>query len=173
MCEDVPLVIPEINPEHLGLIEIQRENRGWDGALIKNPNCSVITLAPTLKALDIFGLESIHVSTLQAVSGAGKSGMDELFNQTRGVYMNEPEHKFQETFQKRIAFNVIPHIDVFMEDGATKEEWKMMVETKKILDPQIKVHATCVRVPVFIGHAEAVNLELESPLTAENALFPA
>jgi len=109
------------------------------------------------------------VSTYQSTSGAGKKAMDELFNQTRGVYMNEPEKKFQEVFTKAIAFNVIPHIDVFMDDGYTKEEWKMAVETKKILDPKIKVTATCVRVPVFIGHAEAVTIEFEKPISAEDA----
>ena len=162
MDPDVPLVVPEVNPD--ALAGYRKKN------IIANPNCSTIQMVVALKPLhDTAGIKRVIVSTYQSVSGAGKSGMDELFNQTRGVYMNEPEHKFQETFQKRIAFNVIPHIDVFMEDGATKEEWKMVVETKKILDPKIKVHATCVRVPVFIGHAEAINLELEKPLTAEEA----
>jgi aspartate-semialdehyde dehydrogenase len=118
---------------------------------------------------DLFQIERIVVATYQSVSGAGKEAMDELFNQTRGVFMNEPEHKFQEVFPKPIAFNVIPQIDLFMEDGSTKEEWKMMVETKKILDPKIKVTATCVRVPVFIGHAEAVNIQFAKPVTADEA----
>jgi aspartate-semialdehyde dehydrogenase len=107
------------------------------------------------------------VATYQSTSGAGKDGMDELFNQTRGVYVNEPVRP--EEFTKQIAFNVIPHIDVFMDDGYTKEEWKMMVETKKILDPAIKLTATCVRVPVFVGHAEAVNIEFENPISEEEA----
>jgi aspartate-semialdehyde dehydrogenase len=107
------------------------------------------------------------VATYQSVSGSGKDGMDELFNQTRGIYVNEPVRP--EQFTKQIAFNVIPHIDVFMDDGSTKEEWKMVVETKKILDPAIKVHATCVRVPVFVGHAEAVNIEFENPIDEDAA----
>ncbi len=162
MDPDVPLVVPEVNPD--AIAGYSKKN------IIANPNCSTIQMVVALKPLhDVAGIKRVIVSTYQSVSGAGKSGMDELFNQTRGVYMNEPEHKFQETFQKKIAFNVIPHIDVFMDDGTTKEEWKMMVETKKILDPKIKVHATCVRVPVFIGHAEAINLEMENPITAEEA----
>ena len=162
MDPDVPLVVPEVNPEAIG--EYRNKN------IIANPNCSTIQMVVALKPLhDAAGIKRIVVSTYQSVSGAGKAAMDELFDQTRGIYVNEPEHKFQENFSKPIAFNVIPHIDAFMEDGSTKEEWKMMAETKKILDPKIKVHATCVRVPVFIGHAEAVNLDLESPLSAEEA----
>ena len=162
MDPDVPLVVPEVNPEAIA----QYRNKN----IIANPNCSTIQMVVALKPLhDVAGIKRIVVSTYQSVSGAGKAAMDELFNQTRGIYVNEPEHRFQKTFSKPIAFNVIPHIDVFMEDGSTKEEWKMMVETKKILDKKIMVHATCVRVPVFIGHAEAVNLDLESPLSAEEA----
>ena len=118
---------------------------------------------------DLAGIKRVVVATYQSVSGSGKSAMDELFNQTRGIYMNEPFHKSQENFTKQIAFNVIPHIDVFMDDGNTKEEWKMVAETKKILDPDIAVAATCVRVPVFIGHGEAVNLEFEQPVTEHQA----
>jgi aspartate-semialdehyde dehydrogenase len=162
MEPDVPLVVPEVNPE--AIAQYRQRN------IIANPNCSTIQMVVALKPLhDAAGIRRVVVSTYQSVSGAGKAGMDELFNQTRGIYMNEPENKFQEKFTKPIAFNVIPHIDVFMEDGSTKEEWKMMVETKKILDPYIQVHATCVRVPVFIGHAEAVNIELETPLGADEA----
>ena len=162
MDPEVPLVVPEVNPD--AIADYTKKN------IIANPNCSTIQMVVALKPIhDAVGIKRVVVSTYQSVSGAGKSAMDELFNQTRGVYMNEPEHKFQANFSKPISFNVIPHIDMFMEDGATKEEWKMMVETKKILDPKIKVHATCVRVPVFIGHAEAVNLELEESLSAEQA----
>ena len=162
MDPEIPLVVPEVNPE--AIAEYRNKN------IIANPNCSTIQLVVALKPIhDAAGIKRVVVSTYQSVSGAGKAGMDELFNQTRGIYINEPEHKFQENFSKPIAFNVIPHIDVFMDDGSTKEEWKMVVETKKILDSEIRVHATCVRVPVFIGHAESVNLELETPLTAESA----
>lgn len=162
MDPDVPLVVPEVNPEDIA----DYRNRN----IIANPNCSTIQMVVALKPLhDAAGIKRVVVSTYQSVSGAGKSAMDELFNQTRGMYMNEPEQKYKENFSKSIAFNVIPQIDVFMEDGSTKEEWKMMVETKKILDPHILVHATCVRVPVFIGHAEAINLEFESPLSADEA----
>jgi aspartate-semialdehyde dehydrogenase len=136
--------------------------------IIANPNCSTAQLVVALKPLhDRFGIKRVVVSTYQSVSGAGKEGMDELDLQTKGLYsLKEAEPK---KFSKRIAFNVIPHIDVFMEDGFTKEEWKMTVETKKILDPKIKLTATCVRVPVFIGHSEAVNIECEQPITAEEA----
>ena len=162
MDPDVPLVVPEVNP---GAIAGYRKKN-----IIANPNCSTIQMVVALKPLhDLFKIERVVVSTYQSVSGAGKEAMDELFNQTRGVYMNEPEYKFQEVFPKPIAFNVIPQIDVFMEDGYTKEEWKMMVETKKILDPKIKVSATCVRVPVFIGHAEAVNVQFAKPVSADEA----
>ncbi|MEE2761177.1 MAG: aspartate-semialdehyde dehydrogenase [Pseudomonadota bacterium] len=162
MDPDVPLVVPEVNPEALA----DWRNRN----IIANPNCSTIQMVVALKPLhDLASINRVVVSTYQSVSGAGKAAMDELFNQTRGVYMNEPEEKFQENFTKPIAFNVIPHIDSFMEDGTTKEEWKMVVETKKILDPTIRVNATCVRVPVFIGHAEAINLEFEYTISAAEA----
>ena len=162
MDPEVPLVVPEVNPE--AIAEFRNRN------IIANPNCSTIQLVVALKPLhDLAGIRRVIVSTYQSVSGAGKSGMDELFNQTKGIYMNEPEHKYQETFSKQIAFNAIPHIDIFMEDGTTKEEWKMMVETKKILDPEIRLAATCVRVPVFVGHAESVNIEFENPISTDEA----
>jgi len=160
MDPDVPLVVPEVNPE--ALASFGRKN------IIANPNCSTIQMVVALKPLhDLARIRRVVVSTYQSVSGAGKAGMDELFDQTKGIYVNDPMVK--EEFTKQIAFNVIPHIDVFMEDGATKEEWKMVVETKKILDPAIKVSATCVRVPVFIGHAESVNVEFEDPIDAQAA----
>ena len=162
MDPDVPLVVPEVNA--YALADYRNKN------IIANPNCSTIQMVVALAPLhELVTINRVVVSTYQAVSGAGKSGMDELFNQTKGIYINEPEHKFLETFTKPIAFNVIPHIDVFMDDGSTKEEWKMVVETKKIIDPSIKVSATCVRVPVFVGHAEAVTLEFEHPISAEEA----
>ena len=162
MDPEVPLVVPEVNPE--AIAEFRNRN------IIANPNCSTIQLVVALKPLhDLARIRRVIVSTYQSVSGAGKSGMDELFNQTKGIYMNEPEHKYQETFSKQIAFNAIPHIDIFMEDGTTKEEWKMMVETKKILDPEIRLTATCVRVPVFVGHAESVNIEFENPISTDEA----
>ena len=162
MDPEVPLVVPEVNAETIANYKAKN--------IIANPNCSTIQMVVALKPLhDEVGINRVVVSTYQSVSGAGKSAMDELFNQTRGIYANEPEQKFMENFTKSIAFNVIPHIDVFMEDGSTKEEWKMSVETKKIIDPSIEVHANCVRVPVFIGHAEWVNVELNSPLSYENA----
>jgi aspartate-semialdehyde dehydrogenase len=160
MDPDVPLVVPEVNPHHIA--EYQKKN------IIANPNCSTIQMVMALKPLhDIAKIKRVVVSTYQSVSGAGKDAMDELFNQTRAIFMNnklEPQE-----FRKQIAFNVIPQIDVFMDDRGTKEEWKMAVETKKILDPAIKVHANCVRVPVFIGHAEMVNVEFESEITVEQA----
>ena len=160
MDPDVPLVVPEVNPD--GLAGYARRN------IIANPNCSTIQMVVALKPLhDLARIRRVVVATYQSTSGAGKDGMDELFNQTRGIYVNEPVKK--QEFTKQIAFNVIPHIDVFMEDGSTKEEWKMVVETKKILDPAIKVHATCVRVPVFVGHAEAINIEFENPISEEEA----
>jgi aspartate-semialdehyde dehydrogenase len=160
MDPDVPLVIPEVNAH--AIAGYTKRN------IIANPNCSTIQMLVALKPLhDMAKITRIVVSTYQSVSGAGKEAMDELFVQTRGIYVNDPMTR--EQFTKQIAFNVIPHIDVFMDDGMTKEEWKMMVETKKILDPAIKVTATCVRVPVFIGHAEAVNVEFERPITAEEA----
>jgi len=160
MDPDVPLVVPEVNPDSIAGYERRH--------IIANPNCSTIQLVVALKPLhDLARIKRIVVATYQAVSGSGKDAMDELFNQTRGVFMNHPAKP--EIFPKQIAFNAIPHIDVFMEDGSTKEEWKMMVETKKILDPAIKLTATCVRVPVFIGHAEAINVEFESPISEEEA----
>ena len=160
MDPDVPLVVPEVNPAAIA----QYKKRG----IIANPNCSTMQLVVALKPLhDHARIKRVVVATYQSVSGAGRDAMDELFNQTRSVYVNDPIKK--EQFTKQIAFNVIPHIDVFMEDGSTKEEWKMAVETRKILDPDIAVTATCVRVPVFIGHAEAVNVEFERPIDEDEA----
>ncbi len=160
MDPDVPLVVPEVNPE--ALAGYAKRN------IIANPNCSTIQMVVALKPLhDLARIRRVVVATYQSTSGAGKDGMDELFNQTRGIYVNEPVKP--EQFTKQIAFNVIPHIDVFMDDGATKEEWKMVVETKKILDPAIKVIATCVRVPVFVGHSEAINIEFENPVSEQEA----
>ena len=160
MDPDVPLVVPEVNPE--AIAGYGKRN------IIANPNCSTIQMVLALKPLhELARIKRAVVATYQSTSGGGKEAMDELFNQTRGIYVNEPVRP--EIFTKQIAFNVIPHIDVFMEDGFTKEEWKMVVETKKILDPSIKVVATCVRVPVFIGHSEAISLEFESPISVEEA----
>ena len=158
--QDVPLIVPEVNPDAISLFT--RKN------IIANPNCSTAQLVVALKPLhDRATIKRVVVATYQSVSGAGKEGMDELFTQTRAVFVADPvENK---KFTKRIAFNVIPHIDVFMDDGSTKEEWKMVAETKKMLDPKIKLTATCVRVPVFIGHSEAVNIEFEKPITADEA----
>lgn len=158
--QDVPLIVPEVNPD--AITGFTRKN------IIANPNCSTAQMLVALKPLhDAATITRVVVATYQSVSGAGKDGMDELFTQTRAVYVADPvENK---KFTKRIAFNVIPHIDVFMEDGYTKEEWKMMAETKKMLDPKIKLTATCVRVPVFIGHSEAVNVEFEKPISADEA----
>ncbi|HUZ73281.1 MAG TPA: aspartate-semialdehyde dehydrogenase [Stellaceae bacterium] len=161
MDKDVPLVVPEVNPQAIALYD----KRG----IIANPNCSTIQMVVALKPLhDRARIRRVVVATYQSVSGAGREAMDELFTQTRGVYVNDPITR--ERFTKQIAFNCIPHIDVFMDDGSTKEEWKMAAETRKILDPDIKVTATCVRVPVFIGHAEAVNVEFERPLSDADAL---
>jgi aspartate-semialdehyde dehydrogenase len=136
--------------------------------IIAHPNCSTAQLVVALKPIhDRARIRRVVVATYQSVSGAGKDAMDELFRQTRAVYVSDGIET--KKFPKRIAFNVIPHVDVFMEDGSTKEDWKMMVATKTILDPKIKLTATCVRVPVFISHCEAVNLELETPLSAEEA----
>ncbi|MBK5921315.1 aspartate-semialdehyde dehydrogenase [Rhodothalassium salexigens] len=159
MDPDVPLVVPEVNPDALG----QASKR-----IIANPNCSTAQMVVALKPLhDRAILRRVSVATYQAVSGAGKAASDELFTQTRNIFVNqEPE---PEAFTKQIAFNVIPHIDVFMDDGATKEEWKMVVETKKILDPKVRVFATCVRVPVFVGHAEALHLEFAQPIEPDEA----
>jgi aspartate-semialdehyde dehydrogenase len=152
--------VPEVNPD--AVAGFTRKN------IIANPNCSTAQLVVALKPLhDVARIKRVVVATYQSVSGAGKEGMDELFEQTRAVFVADPVTA--KKFTKRIAFNVIPHIDVFMEDGSTKEEWKMVAETKKILDPKIKLTATCVRVPVFIGHSEAVNLEFEKPITADEA----
>ena len=160
MEPDVPLVVPEVNPQAIA----QYEKRG----IIANPNCSTIQMVVALKPLhDLAGIKRIVVATYQSVSGAGRAAMDELFSQTRAVYVNDPIKP--ELLSKQIAFNVIPHIDVFMDDGSTKEEWKMAVETRKILDPDIAITATCVRVPVFIGHAEAINVEFARPLSEERA----
>src|SRR3954462_6943201 len=160
MDPEIPLVVPEVNPEAL---------RGFKKRnIIANPNCSTIQMVVALKPLhDEFRIKRVVVSTYQSVSGAGKEGMDELFNHTKSSFVHEQSPP--EQFTKEIAFNCIPHIDKFMDDGSTKEEWKMVVETKKILDPAIAVHATCVRVPVFIGHGEAVNVEFETAVTAGEA----
>ena len=160
MDPDVPLVVPEVNADAA---------RGFvNKYIIANPNCSTIQLVVALKPLhDKAKIKRVVVSTYQSVSGAGKDAMDELFSQTRAIYVSDPVEP--KKFAKRIAFNVIPHIDVFMDDGSTKEEWKMVAETKKILDPKIKLTATCVRVPVFISHSEAVNIEFEHPITADEA----
>ena len=157
---DVPLVVPEVNAEAVRGVRKK--------GIIANPNCSTAQLVVALKPLhDYATIKRVVVATYQSVSGAGKDGMDELDRQTKALYsLQEVEAK---KFPKRIAFNLIPHIDVFMEDGYTKEEWKMVAETKKILDPKIKLTATCVRVPVFIGHSEAVNVEFEKPITADEA----
>lgn len=159
MDPDVPLIVPEVNPE-----EIHNAKRG----IIANPNCSTIQMVVALKPLhDAATVKRVVVSTYQSVSGSGKEAMDELFNQTKGVYTNQTP--VPSVYPKQIAFNAIPQIDAFMDDGMTKEEWKMMVETKKILDPKIKVCASCVRIPTFIGHAEMVNVELENELSAAQA----
>ncbi|WP_027153680.1 aspartate-semialdehyde dehydrogenase [Mesorhizobium sp. WSM2561] len=158
--QDVPLIVPEVNPDAIWLFT--RKN------IIANPNCSTAQLVVALKPLhDLATIKRVVVATYQSVSGAGKEGMDELFTQTRAVFVADQVDV--KKFTKRIAFNVIPHIDVFLDDGFTKEEWKMVAETKKMLDPKIKLTATCVRVPVFIGHSEAVNIEFEKPITAEEA----
>ena len=160
---NVPLIVPEVNSN-----EIKKYKKELGGInIISNPNCSTIQLVVALKPLhDNFKIKRVVVSTYQATSGAGKPAMDELFNQTKGIFVNQ-EVKSEE-FTKQIAFNVIPHIDIFMDDGSTKEEWKMVFETKKILDPSINIISTCVRVPVFIGHSEAVFVELEKPYEEKN-----
>ncbi|PPD43694.1 MAG: aspartate-semialdehyde dehydrogenase [Methylocystis sp.] len=157
---DVPLIVPEVNAD---------ASRGFvKKNIIANPNCSTAQLVVALKPLhDAAKITRVVVSTYQSVSGAGKEAMDELFAQTRSVFVSDPVES--KKFPKRIAFNLIPQIDVFMEDGFTKEEWKMVAETKKILDPKIKLVATCVRVPVFISHSEAVNIEFENPISADEA----
>jgi aspartate-semialdehyde dehydrogenase len=160
MEPDIPLIVPEVNPDAID--DYSKRN------IIANPNCSTAQLVVALKPLhDAATIKRVVVSTYQSVSGAGKAGMDELFQQSRAIFVGDPVEP--KVFTKQIAFNVIPHIDVFLDDGSTKEEWKMMVETKKILDPKIKLNATCVRVPVFVGHAEAINIEFENELSAEAA----
>src|SRR5271166_3928109 len=157
---DVPLIVPEVNAD--AVAGYKKKN------IIANPNCSTAQLVVALKPLhDAATIKRVVVATYQSVSGAGKDAMDELFSQTRAVFVSDPVEP--KKFQKRIAFNVIPQIDVFMDDGSTKEEWKMVAETKKILDPKIRLTATCVRVPVFIGHSEAVNIEFEKPISADEA----
>src|SRR6201996_6321687 len=159
MDREVPLVVPEVNADALHHIK---------KGIIANPNCSTAQLVVALKPLhDAAKITRVVVSTYQSVSGAGKEAMDELFRQTRAVFVADPIEV--EKFPKQIAFNVIPHIDVFLDSGFTKEEWKMMVETQKILDPDIQVVATCVRVPGFVSHSESVNIEFEEPITAEKA----
>jgi aspartate-semialdehyde dehydrogenase len=160
MESDIPLIVPEVNSA--ALAGYSKRN------IVANPNCSTAQLVMTLKPLhDVFKINRVVVSTYQSVSGAGSTGMDELFNQTRAVYVNDPIEKKE--FTKKIAFNCIPHIDMFMDDGFTKEEWKMTAETRKILDPNINVVAHCVRVPVFIGHAEAVFIETNKPVDEQGA----
>ncbi len=159
--QDVPLVVPEVNADAI---------RGFTKKnIIANPNCSTAQLVVALKPLhDVATIKRVVVSTYQSVSGAGKEAMDELWQQTKSKYVPGTDVQ-PKKFTKQIAFNCIPHIDVFMEDGYTKEEWKMLVETKKILDPKIKLTATCVRVPVFVGHSETVNIEFEKPISSEEA----
>jgi aspartate-semialdehyde dehydrogenase len=158
---DVPLIVPEVNPD--AIEGYAKKN------IIANPNCSTAQMVVALKPLhDRARIKRVVVATYQSVSGTGKEAMDELWNQTKGVFVPGQEVE-PKVYPKQIAFNVIPHIDAFMEDGSTREEWKMVVETKKIIDPSIKVHATCVRVPVFVGHSEAINVEFEDPLDAEEA----
>src|SRR6188508_1471540 len=160
MDQDVPLIVPEVNAN--AIAGFTKKN------IIANPNCSTAQLVVVLKPLhDKAKIKRVVVATYQSVSGAGKEAMEELFSQTKAVY--QIDEIVPKKFSKRIAFNVIPHIDVFMEDGTTKEEWKMVAETKKILDPKIKLTATCVRVPVFVSHSEAVNIEFEEPISADEA----
>ncbi|GHM58695.1 MAG: aspartate-semialdehyde dehydrogenase [Candidatus Mesenet longicola] len=158
MNPDVPLIIPEINPEEIALYKKRN--------IIANPNCSTIQMLLVLSPLHkVAQIKRVVVSTYQATSGAGKAAMDELYNQTKKMFINETAES--QEFTKQIAFNCIPHIDIFMEDGSTKEEWKMATETKKILGDEIEVSATCVRVPVFTGHAESVNVEFNQPISEE------
>jgi aspartate-semialdehyde dehydrogenase len=158
---DVPLIVPEVNPE--AIHGYSKKN------IIANPNCSTAQMVVALKPLhDRARIKRVVVSTYQSVSGAGKGGADELWDQTKSIY-NPTDDKPPKTFTKQIAFNVIPHIDVFLDSGETKEEWKMVAETKKIVDPKIKVTATCVRVPVFVGHSESINIEFEDFLDEDEA----
>jgi aspartate-semialdehyde dehydrogenase len=160
MDPDVPLVVPEVNPDAIDGYKAK--------GIIANPNCSTAQMVVALKPLhDAARIRRVVVATYQSVSGAGKQGMDELFEQSRNIFVGDSNEPVK--FTKQIAFNVIPHIDSFLDDGSTKEEWKMVVETKKILDPKIRVHATCVRVPVFVGHSEAINIEFEDEISAEQA----
>ena len=160
MDPDVPLIVPEVNADAIS--GYTRKN------IIANPNCSTAQLVVALKPLhDAAKVKRVVVATYQSVSGAGKEGMDELFEQSRNIFVGDSNQPRK--FTKQIAFNVIPHIDAFLDDGSTKEEWKMVVETKKILDPSIKLTATCVRVPVFVGHSEAVNIEFEREISADEA----
>src|SRR6202049_4648441 len=160
MDPDVPLIVPEVNAD--AVAGFRKKN------IIANPNCSTAQLVVALKPLhDKAKIKRVVVATYQSVSGAGKEAMDELFSQTRAIFVSDSVTA--KKFPKRVAFNVVPEIDVFMDDGYTREEWKMMAETKKILDPKIKLTATCVRVPVFIGHAEAVNIEFVHPISADEA----
>jgi len=160
MDPDVPLIVPEVNPDAIDGYTARN--------IIANPNCSTAQMVVALKPLhDAAKILRVVVSTYQSVSGAGKEGMDELFEQSRNIFVGDQSEPRK--FTKQIAFNVIPHIDKFLEDGSTKEEWKMVVETKKILDPKIKVTATCVRVPVFVGHSESINIEFENELSAQEA----
>ncbi|MEN2785409.1 aspartate-semialdehyde dehydrogenase [Sphingomonas qilianensis] len=160
MDPDVPLIVPEVNPEAIDGYKARN--------IIANPNCSTAQMVVVLKPLhDKAKITRVVVATYQSVSGAGKQGMDELFEQSRNIFVGDPAEP--KKFTKQIAFNVIPHIDSFLDDGSTKEEWKMVVETKKILDPKIKVTATCVRVPVFVGHSEAINIEFEDEISAKEA----
>jgi aspartate-semialdehyde dehydrogenase len=157
---DVPLVVPEVNADAVAGFRKK--------GILANPNCSTAELVVVLKPLhDRARIKRVVVSTYQSVSGAGREAMDELFAQTRAVFVTDPIEP--KKLPKRIAFNVIPQIDVFMDDGFTREEWKLVAETKKILDPKIKLVATCVRVPVFIGHSEAVSIEFEEPISADEA----
>ena len=160
MDPDVPLIVPEVNPEAID--GYRRRN------IIANPNCSTAQMVVALKPLhDAATIRRVVVATYQSVSGAGKAGMDELFEQSRNIFVGDSAEV--RTFPKQIAFNVIPHAGDFLDDGSTTEEWKLMVETKKILDPKIKVSATCVRVPVFVGHSEAINIEFEKEISAADA----
>jgi len=160
MDPDVPLIVPEVNPEAIDGYKARN--------IIANPNCSTAQMVVALKPLhDKAKITRVVVATYQSVSGAGKEGMDELFEQSRAIFVGDQVEP--KKFTKQIAFNVIPHIDVFLDDGYTKEEWKMVAETKKILDPKIKLTATCVRVPVFVGHSEALNIEFENEISATEA----